>query len=97
MKYLKGDAVTVDSKDGAVTLTGTVAEEPHKMLAQETVASLPGVKSVDNRLELAGEPDAGSENALVKARVKLDLLSHRKLERHQNRRSSERRDGYLAR
>ena len=37
--YLKGDDIKVQSKDGAVTLTGTVAEESHKSLAQETVAA----------------------------------------------------------
>ena len=28
--YLKGDDIKVKAKDGAVTLTGTVAEESHK-------------------------------------------------------------------
>jgi hyperosmotically inducible periplasmic protein len=78
---LKDDDIKIQSKDGAVTLTGTVVEEPNKTLAQETVASLPGVKSVDNRLELKGTPGAGSGDALVRARVKLNLLSHRNLSR----------------
>ena len=77
--YLTDDAIKIESKDGVVTLTGTVAEEPHKALAEETVASLPGVKSVDNRLELKGEPAASSADALVSARVKLGLASHRNL------------------
>ncbi len=77
--YLKDDAIKIESKDGVVTLTGTVAQDPHKALAQETVASLPGVKSVDNRLELKGEPATGSADALVSARVKLELSSHRDL------------------
>ncbi len=77
--YLKDDHITIQSKDGAVTLTGTVAEEPNKMLAQDTVAALPGVKSVDNQLKLKDEAVAGSPDALVGARVKLDLLSHRNL------------------
>ncbi len=50
--YLKGDDIRVHSLDGAVTLTGTVAEEPHSALAADTVADLPGVKRVDNRLEV---------------------------------------------
>jgi len=49
--YLEGDDINIQSKEGVVSLTGTVSEESHKSLAQETVASLPGVKSVDNRLE----------------------------------------------
>ena len=48
--YLKDDSIKTESKDGVVTLTGTVAEASHKSLAQDTVASLPGVKSVDNQL-----------------------------------------------
>ncbi len=77
--YLKDDAIKIESKDGVVTLTGTVAEEPHKTLAQETVASLPGVKSVNNRLEFKGEPVASSADAMVSSRVKLELSSHRNL------------------
>ena len=50
--YLKGDDIKIQSMDGVVTLTGTVSEESHKSLARETVADLPGVKSVDNRLEV---------------------------------------------
>ena len=57
--YLKGDDIKIQSKDGAVILTGT-SQESHKSLAQETVAGLPGVKSVDNRLEVKGEPPAGT-------------------------------------
>ena len=49
---LKDDDIQVQSQDGAVTLTGTVAEEPHLSLAAKTVADLPGVKRVDNRLEV---------------------------------------------
>ena len=36
--YLKDDDIKIQSKDGVVTLTGTVSEESHKALAQETVA-----------------------------------------------------------
>src|ERR1035437_4001871 len=53
--YLKDDSIKTESKDGVVTLTGTVAESSHKSLAENTVASLPGVKSVDNRLKVKGE------------------------------------------
>ena len=42
--YLKSDDIKIKSKDGVVTLTGTVSEESHKSLAQETVANLSGVK-----------------------------------------------------
>jgi osmotically-inducible protein OsmY len=75
--YLKGDAIQIQSKDGVVTLTGTVADESHQSLAQETVAGLPGVKSVDNRLELKGERPAKNSDAWLITKVKTTLLFHR--------------------
>ena len=75
--YLKGDDIKIESKDGVVTLTGTVSEESHKSLAQETVASLPGVKSVDNKLEVKGERPAENSDLWLKAKVKTVLLFHR--------------------
>jgi osmotically-inducible protein OsmY len=77
MTYLKADDITIQSKDGAVTLTGTVSEESHKSLAQETVAGLPGVKSVDNRLEVKGTSPAMNTDAWITAKVKTMLLFHR--------------------
>ncbi len=75
--YLKDDDIKIQSKDGAVTLTGTVSEESHKSLAQETVAGLPGVKSVDNRLEVKGERPAENSDAWLMTKVKTTLLFHR--------------------
>jgi hyperosmotically inducible protein len=57
--YLKGDDIQVHSQDGAVTLLGTVAAEPHLSIAAATVADLPGVKRVDNRLEVRAHAFAG--------------------------------------
>jgi len=56
--YLADDAIKTESKNGAVTLTGTVAEESHIGLARDTVEGLPGVKSVDNQLTVKGEKPA---------------------------------------
>ena len=75
--YLKNDDIKIESKDGAVTLTGTVSEESHKSLAQETVAGLSGVKSVDNRLEVKGTPPTANSDAWITAKVKTMLLFHR--------------------
>ena len=74
--YLQADDIKIQSKDGAVTLTGTVSEESHKSLAQETVASLPGVKSVDNRLEVKGERPVENSDAWLTTKVKTMLLFH---------------------
>ena len=74
--YLGGDDIKIQSKDGAVTLTGTVSEESHKALAYETVAGLPGVKSVDNKLGLKGTPPAENSDAWIGAKVKATLSFH---------------------
>ena len=76
--YLKDDDIEIESRDGAVTLTGFVSEEYHKSLAQETVAGLPGVKSVDNRLEeVKGAPPTANSDAWLRDKVKTTLLFHR--------------------
>jgi hyperosmotically inducible periplasmic protein len=74
--FLQKDDIKIQSKDGAVTLTGTVSEESHKSLAQETVAGLPNVKSVDNKLEVKGAPPAKNSDAWITTKVKTMLLFH---------------------
>ncbi len=75
--YLKGDTVKAESKDGVVTLSGTVNEQSHKDLAQETARDLIGVKSVDNRLELKAEYPAEKSNEWLAMKIKAALLFHR--------------------
>ena len=75
--YLQGDDIKIESRDGAVTLTGTVVNSHHKSLAEETVADLPGVKSVDNKLQIKGESPAENSDAWLTTKVKTMLLFHR--------------------
>jgi osmotically-inducible protein OsmY len=75
--YLKDDSIKIASKDGVVTLTGTVAEASHKSLAEDTVAGLPDVKSVDNQLTIKGENPAAHSDAWITMKVKTALLFHR--------------------
>jgi hyperosmotically inducible protein len=75
--YLKDDSIKIDSKDGIVTLTGTVADASHKSMAENTVTSLPGVKSVDNQLLINGEQPAEHSDAWITTKVKTALLFHR--------------------
>ena len=75
--YLKDDAVIVEARDGVVTLAGTVAEEAHKGLAQETAANLPGVIRVDNRLESQAEAAAENADTWIRRKVEFALLVHR--------------------
>lgn len=75
--YLKDDSIDTESKNGVVKLTGTVAAESHKSLAENTVAGLPGVKSVDNRLKIKGESPAKHSDTWLGVQVKTALLFHR--------------------
>ena len=74
---LKDDSIKTESKDGVVTLTGTVADASHKSLAEDTVASLPGVVSVDNQLVVSGTQPAEHSDAWITMKVKTALLFHR--------------------
>jgi osmotically-inducible protein OsmY len=75
--YLKDDSIKTSAKDGVVTLTGTVAEDSHRTLAENTVESLPGVTSVDNQLKISGEQPAEHSDAWISMKVKSALLFHR--------------------
>ena len=46
-------------------------------MAQETVAGLPGVKSVDNRLEIKGAAPTANSDVWLRDKVKVTLLFHR--------------------
>jgi len=75
--YLQGDDIKIQSKNGAVILTGVVSQFFHKGLAQETVAGLPGVVSVDNRLEVKGAAPTANSDAWLRDKVQVALLFHR--------------------
>ena len=75
--YLKDDSIKTCSKDGVVTLTGTVSEPSHLRLAEDTVASLPGVISVNNQLKITGEQPAEHSDTWINVKVKSALLFHR--------------------
>jgi osmotically-inducible protein OsmY len=75
--YLQGEDIKIQAKGGAVTLTGIVSDEYHKSLARETVAGLPGVTDVDNRLEIKGAAPTANSDAWLREKVKVTLLFHR--------------------
>ncbi len=62
--YLEGDSVKVEADNGEVTLTGTVTDESHKFLAENTVAAMPGVKRVLNQLKVTDAPAEQSDTWL---------------------------------
>jgi hyperosmotically inducible periplasmic protein len=75
--YLKDDSIKTESRNGMVTLTGTVTQESDRRLAQDTVESLPGVKSVDNQLTVTGTIPPEHSDAWISWKVKSALLFHR--------------------
>jgi osmotically-inducible protein OsmY len=80
MTYLKGDDIQIQSQDGVVILTGTVSAETHLSLAADTVANLPGVKSVDNRLEVKGGIPEKNSDAWIHMKLKTMLMLHLNLD-----------------
>jgi osmotically-inducible protein OsmY len=74
--YLKDDKIAVCARDGVVTLTGTVAAEHHKWLAQETVAGLPGAKSVENKLEVDRDQPTAASDDYFSVKVRASLAFH---------------------
>ena len=75
--YLKAEDIQITCKDGAVTLSGAVADETHKPMAQGVAGALPGVTSVDNRITIKGEQPAKSSDMWISVKVKAALLYHR--------------------
>jgi len=74
---LKDDAININSNNGLVTLTGSVSEESHKSLAQETIENMPGVKSVDNQLVINGDQPAANSDGWLGMKVKSALFFNR--------------------
>jgi osmotically-inducible protein OsmY len=78
MTYLKDDAINITvADDSVVTLTGTVSEWSHRSMAEETVAGLPGVKRVDNKLEAKNGQPAENSDAWIGMKAKTMLMFHR--------------------
>lgn len=75
--YLKDDQVSIVSKDGVVTLAGSVAVPSHKALAQETASSLTGVVRVDNQLLTMDAAASGNLDAWIGHKVTMTLFLHR--------------------
>jgi len=75
--YLQDDDIKVTSADGAVTLTGIISGEFYRSLAEVTAADTPGVRSVDNRLELKGSLPSANSDAWFREKIKTALRFRR--------------------
>ena len=80
--YLKDEHITIISKDGVVTLSGDVFNDTHKPIAQDVAEALPGVKSVDNRIELKGEQATANSDTWIIMKVKGALVYHSNVNAH---------------
>jgi osmotically-inducible protein OsmY len=60
-------------------LTGIVADNFNKSLAQETMAGIPGVKNVDNWLAVKSKPPTANSDAWIRDKVQDTLLFHRSI------------------
>lgn len=74
--FLKDDSVKATAEKGVVTLTGTVSEESHKVLASKTAAHLPNVISVDNQMATTAEVASENADTWIGRKVNLTLLFH---------------------
>lgn len=74
--YLKDDKIKADSENGTVTLTGTVARESNKALAQDTLENTPGVVGVVNELATTAEVATEKADAKIAGQVKRALFFH---------------------
>ena len=80
--YLKDEHIKISSKDGIVTLSGSVANESHKPMAQDIAEALPGVKSVVDRIEVTGDRPTENSDTWVSMKVKSALVFHRNVNAH---------------
>jgi hyperosmotically inducible periplasmic protein len=70
-----GETVNIRSDRSAVTLTGTVTNKADKSLAEATASNIPGVKKVDNKIQIIGEH--GDADTWIATKVKSTLMFHR--------------------
>ncbi|HTI71447.1 MAG TPA: BON domain-containing protein [Candidatus Limnocylindria bacterium] len=74
---LKRDAVMAECRNGVVFLSGTVSDPGHKLLAENIVEILPGVRRVDNRLQVRGSAFTVEADGWLSVKIKSLLGLHR--------------------
>lgn len=66
-----GNDVNIKADDGVVTLTGKVKSDEQRRIAEDTIADLPGVARVDNRLKVEGAKEGTDDWIAFKIRSRL--------------------------
>jgi osmotically-inducible protein OsmY len=75
--YLEEDSVKIKSEDGVVQLSGSVASESNKALAQDTAAGLEGVVEVNSSIETEAEIESDNADTWIARKLNTTLLFHR--------------------
>jgi osmotically-inducible protein OsmY len=73
---LRDSDISISSKNGTVTLKGTVDSVDQKRLAEDTAQGLPGVTRVDDMIKVRNEPKESSDDWIA-MKVRGALLFHR--------------------
>jgi len=73
---LRDSDISISSKNGTVTLKGTVDSTDQKRLAEDTAQGLPGVVRVDDMIKVRNEPKESSDDWIA-VKVRGALLFHR--------------------
>lgn len=74
---LAGDDIQIQSEEGDVVLSGTVPDEYHKQLAEDTAAGMPDVFTVTNNLAVRDDFRLFGTDSLLLAKIKAALLFHK--------------------
>lgn len=78
--YLKNDDIQISSRDGVVTLTGSVSDESHIALAEDVISDIPGVKRVDNQLRVSGQIPEKNSDIWLRSRINSMIRLHSNLD-----------------
>ena len=76
-KFLNGESVVTDARDGVVTLSGTVSSEIQRLFAENTVKGLPGVTAVNNQIKIKEGSDKNPSDTMLFVKVKNTLAIRR--------------------
>jgi len=79
-RYFKTDNVTVvTSKDGTVTISGNVPDENLRLIAEDTIESLPSVGTVVNKITVTKKIEEHSD-PWIESRVRMMLFVRRDMD-----------------
>ncbi len=81
-QQLRQSHIVVTSYNGVVLLTGQVASEADRALAEETVKQVSKVRSVENELQIAGPTSTivRANDAWITAKIKTDMLMDKRID-----------------